>query len=1023
SYHPEKGGSDGRFQIGDVIINGIDRYGRVDWTDVLRDLYGDDATKNSVGANSVWRAVPRSNAMYPYSFIGNIPVSGPVYTVPESDPEGKPVQTSAAGYGLGIVYRATTDGDWYFDLSSLAIAKADADPASFGKYGVFSGTSMAAPVAAGAAAILSAMNPEMSAPELKTTLLTATDDRFEGWCSTGGKIDLSQYILPAESKKPVITNVAADFDNRTVTLYGKNFGTAPVVKIKDLFSGRTETIPVNDIRLEDGAIVISHAGSRIGDGDALNHGIIGSYICFEAENTQNGRSCSYHSYVVNGLSPYEKAFDFNSKTVVWSSSQGDEKTTLDELEFIPGADELLMADAVGNIYVIEHNKKEDAWTARSVGGTVPEIVNNFIQSKNSKDGPWQEINHAINNYQFYPLGNPVCMGGVVYELIRMELGYRSAVLLLGLNLDDAVWSVYSDSVEESEAIPEELSWNTIRSATLAGYKGRLYLFGAIRNREFYAGEDQRQGYAEEDILTNVFSCEPAQVDGEITVWRMENAGMAAPRANGVPITQGGNLYYVLSTSSSTEIDYNVYRFNGSEWSVAGTLPEALHTDTKGGRSLRYGDGVSMTAPSYTGISCSIGIDDRGILFGGKSFHQVGDTFRFNTSTGRTEPLGRSLWGSISSVRTLGTVADGFFLAGFSDNAGIFTEKCFEISDDYVTLRKDVSGAGKGTVSGTWSYSRGDASKAYIIPYEGSYIMSAVSTGTGDDLDLKAITDDYARNVLERQAPVKVNYNAMDDAVIKVVFGKISTEVNLKSKVSIVYGTYDLDIRTDGTIDGVDLTSSNKRYAVVNEDGTVTFKAAGIGKTVTITATAKDDPSVRAKCVVTIQKKSIAKAVITGVEKATYTGKLIKPVPTVTLGSVTLRPGTDYTVSYSNNRMAGKAAVIVTGTGKYTGKTSVKFTIKKAKNPLVVTAATKKTSAEKLKESGVTGSAITVKKAQGGVTYKKVSGSSALSVNAKTGKITVKKGMKKGTYKIRVAVTAAGNENYAKGTAKVTVKLL
>ena len=32
-------------------------------------------------------------------------------------------------------------------------------------------------------------------------------------------------------------------------------------------------------------------------------------------------------------------------------------------------------------------------------------------------------------------------------------------------------------------------------------------------------------------------------------------------------------------------------------------------------------------------------------------------------------------------------------------------------------------------------------------------------------------------------------------------------------------------------------------------------------------------------------------------------------------------------------------------------------------------------------------------------------------------------LEKGTYKIRVAVTAAGNENYLKATAKVTVKIL
>ena len=44
------------------------------------------------------------------------------------------------------------------------------------------------------------------------------------------------------------------------------------------------------------------------------------------------------------------------------------------------------------------------------------------------------------------------------------------------------------------------------------------------------------------------------------------------------------------------------------------------------------------------------------------------------------------------------------------------------------------------------------------------------------------------------------------------------------------------------------------------------------------------------------------------------------------------------------------------------------------------------------------------------------------VNAKTGKVTVKKKLKKGTYKLRINVTAAGNGNYNKVTKTVTVKI-
>ena len=66
--------------------------------------------------------------------------------------------------------------------------------------------------------------------------------------------------------------------------------------------------------------------------------------------------------------------------------------------------------------------------------------------------------------------------------------------------------------------------------------------------------------------------------------------------------------------------------------------------------------------------------------------------------------------------------------------------------------------------------------------------------------------------------------------------------------------------------------------------------------------------------------------------------------------------------------------------------------------------------------------VTVSKAQGKVTYKKSSGNKKITVS-KAGKITVKKGLKKGTYKVKIKVTAAGNANYKAKTKTVTVKII
>jgi len=95
---------------------------------------------------------------------------------------------------------------------------------------------------------------------------------------------------------------------------------------------------------------------------------------------------------------------------------------------------------------------------------------------------------------------------------------------------------------------------------------------------------------------------------------------------------------------------------------------------------------------------------------------------------------------------------------------------------------------------------------------------------------------------------------------------------------------------------------------------------------------------------------------------------------------------------------------------------------KAANTLSVTKKTKTVKAAKVKKAKQTVKAITVKKHAGKVTFKKVSGKAQLSVNSKTGKITVKKGTKKGTYSIKVKVTAAGDGNHKAGSKTVTVKI-
>ena len=126
------------------------------------------------------------------------------------------------------------------------------------------------------------------------------------------------------------------------------------------------------------------------------------------------------------------------------------------------------------------------------------------------------------------------------------------------------------------------------------------------------------------------------------------------------------------------------------------------------------------------------------------------------------------------------------------------------------------------------------------------------------------------------------------------------------------------------------------------------------------------------------KTSIAKAKVTLKSTSyTYNGKSRKPAPTVKLGGKTLKKGTDYAVSYKNNKAVGTATVTVKGKGAYTGTVKKTFVI----NPKAVTGLKLTAGAKKL--------TVTWKKVGGAGGYEIQYGTKSSFSGAKT--LTVKNG--------------------------------
>ncbi len=181
------------------------------------------------------------------------------------------------------------------------------------------------------------------------------------------------------------------------------------------------------------------------------------------------------------------------------------------------------------------------------------------------------------------------------------------------------------------------------------------------------------------------------------------------------------------------------------------------------------------------------------------------------------------------------------------------------------------------------------------------------------------------------------------------------------------------------------------------------------------------------CGETKNEKTIYSPTTFTFKKVTYTGKALKPKLTIKDSKGKVVAKANYTIKYSNNKNAGKAAVAtITFKGKnYAGTVTKNFTIQKKANTLKVKAKSAKVKGTKKSSKTLkVGKVIkVVKKGQGKMSYVKASGNKLITINKKTGNVTVKKGLKKGTYKVKVKVKAAGNTNFkASKQYKLTIKI-
>ena len=162
----------------------------------------------------------------------------------------------------------------------------------------------------------------------------------------------------------------------------------------------------------------------------------------------------------------------------------------------------------------------------------------------------------------------------------------------------------------------------------------------------------------------------------------------------------------------------------------------------------------------------------------------------------------------------------------------------------------------------------------------------------------------------------------------------------------------------------------------------------------------------------------------------YDGSYHFPKITVTMKDQVLKWGRDYAVTaLGDGSSAGEQKIRLDGRGNYGGSQTVSYRILRDElepvlSPMTVKARTlsvKYKSVRKKARQFARARAFSVSGSKGKVTFRKLSGNKKIAV-ASSGRVTVKKGLKKGTYRVKVRVRDSGTTGFLARTSVVSLKV-
>lgn len=549
-----------------------------------------------------------------------------------ADAEGKQV-----GLGIRISTYDNTNIKWQdgetHDLTvyihSLGISRPGTEIKAEESYEMMSGTSMACPAAAGAGALIAALNPRTDtetgteyARAIRSRLFSCVTrtDALKDLCSAGGYVDLRHI----NEEKPSFTDAICDVENDTITLKGDHLNDNYQLSYRRLAVEGAQPVVIPSDR-----IVFSDDGKTLTVKDARE--LFGTYTQFILGEDDTAVTASF--FLVKGMQKLE-----------------------------PIASKLSMRSGKGNpyfYYLVTDAKGEQLYGYQTSTGVVARFNGKQF---NPIDGTeidfalfdWLEQENILDRYTLYNdcstgtkfIYDPLCENGKIYQVIYLNFagGYLPFFATLDLADDDPRWSF--SEFEDFPAILDGIYGPPIDSVIM---NGKLYCFGGSDNND-----DTTRGQmpvCSYDIASNSWTREPdLPYDSRQPVIRQHN----------------GKIYFmfghdVLSENQNSEdgLSTKVFCFDGESWEQLEDIPFVGRFSDIDGIAIHF-EQCAQTK--------------NGLLFIDTAVDGAGNVFLYNTQTGKCEPIDYTLndtFADHSELSSCVATRDGiYYIKSYSDEAKI-----------------------------------------------------------------------------------------------------------------------------------------------------------------------------------------------------------------------------------------------------------------------------------------------------------------------------------------------------------------